>query len=611
MSKYIKNFRFFCQKVLPLVYDDSLSYYEVLCKAINKLNEIGGITNINSDSIENLGERYADLSNKVDGLIDNLVNVITPWDSSIVYRIFSIVEYQGTNYIAIQDVPIGVMITNTDYWEPANTVIEQINAIGVSVDELKEEKVSHNEIALGAQRPSMMCSYMVRGRAKMIELVGQENYDAGFMSIQASCYIPTTDNIMISVIKGSTGEAILALIDPSDYSLIRRSGIMALGHCNDMTYNPDTNTVFIATGDNGDYVGYIVELTPNMTIENTHFIGVTNWCISYDSIEKKYYVIHDPIGFRVYNSSFALLYETTFDKKYVGDGSMRIQGSIFLNGIFNVMTFTEYEYKAGYTGGYILSVDTQGNVINSMHYPLMDGEDEPEAIFEMNNRLYIVSGQSWFKIYEMAKDGSDTLENLIDFSCNRRTLADGTDLNTVFIVGIYSTTGYAHTRTLINEPTGGFSAITLKVETVGWFNIKQTVYGAYGNSWIREYNTSTSTWGEWRKNCDRSEIESFSTAVEVPSATSTLMHTFTIPQKKAAIIDVTVSFPTDATGRRMLSINGEWVQSIAAVDGDATRLSATKLIDNNATTDKNVQVRVYQNSGNSLSVTPNINFMTF
>ena len=38
--KNIQPFRFWCQKVLPLVYDDSLSYYELLCKVIVKLNEI-------------------------------------------------------------------------------------------------------------------------------------------------------------------------------------------------------------------------------------------------------------------------------------------------------------------------------------------------------------------------------------------------------------------------------------------------------------------------------------------------------------------------------------------------------------------------------------------
>lgn len=83
-------------------------------------------------------EEYEELADKVEGLINNLVDVIVPWDSSIAYHVFSIVEYQGVNYIAVQDVPIGAMITNTDYWQPANTVVEQINAIGTIVSDLQQ-----------------------------------------------------------------------------------------------------------------------------------------------------------------------------------------------------------------------------------------------------------------------------------------------------------------------------------------------------------------------------------------------------------------------------------------------------------------------------------------
>ena len=36
----MKPFRFWCQKVLPLVYDDSLSYYEVLCKVVDYINKL-------------------------------------------------------------------------------------------------------------------------------------------------------------------------------------------------------------------------------------------------------------------------------------------------------------------------------------------------------------------------------------------------------------------------------------------------------------------------------------------------------------------------------------------------------------------------------------------
>jgi hypothetical protein len=37
--KSLQPFRYWCQKVLPLVYDDSLSYYELLCKVVDYLNK--------------------------------------------------------------------------------------------------------------------------------------------------------------------------------------------------------------------------------------------------------------------------------------------------------------------------------------------------------------------------------------------------------------------------------------------------------------------------------------------------------------------------------------------------------------------------------------------
>lgn len=42
---YVPNYR--CQKILPLVYDDSLSYLEYLCKLTCKMNEL--IDNINDE----------------------------------------------------------------------------------------------------------------------------------------------------------------------------------------------------------------------------------------------------------------------------------------------------------------------------------------------------------------------------------------------------------------------------------------------------------------------------------------------------------------------------------------------------------------------------------
>ena len=60
----IRPFRFWCQKVLPLVYDDSLSYYELLCKIVAKLNEV-------VDNENQLNEAFQQLKNWVENYFDS------------------------------------------------------------------------------------------------------------------------------------------------------------------------------------------------------------------------------------------------------------------------------------------------------------------------------------------------------------------------------------------------------------------------------------------------------------------------------------------------------------------------------------------------------------
>ena len=57
----IEPFRFWCQKVLPTAYDDSLSYYELLNKVVDLLNKAivdvsnaeANIKNLDAESISN------------------------------------------------------------------------------------------------------------------------------------------------------------------------------------------------------------------------------------------------------------------------------------------------------------------------------------------------------------------------------------------------------------------------------------------------------------------------------------------------------------------------------------------------------------------------------
>lgn len=79
MSSNITKLRFYCQKVLPLVYDDSLSYYEVLCKVSNKLNESIG-------ALDNLSDTVASINTDISGFdtrLSNIENTMDTFESTI------------------------------------------------------------------------------------------------------------------------------------------------------------------------------------------------------------------------------------------------------------------------------------------------------------------------------------------------------------------------------------------------------------------------------------------------------------------------------------------------------------------------------------------------
>lgn len=91
----IRPLHFWCQKVLPLVYDESLSYYEVLCKVREKLNEIIQEQNKQADIIKEIQEAIQ----KLDEWIEN-------FDTEFIEKVVR--EYLATM--------IFVSITDTGYF---------------------------------------------------------------------------------------------------------------------------------------------------------------------------------------------------------------------------------------------------------------------------------------------------------------------------------------------------------------------------------------------------------------------------------------------------------------------------------------------------------------
>lgn len=68
----LEPFRFWCQKVIPLVYDESLSYYELLCKLVDYLNKTMADVDLMASDMEEFRAAYAELIDYVNNYFADL-----------------------------------------------------------------------------------------------------------------------------------------------------------------------------------------------------------------------------------------------------------------------------------------------------------------------------------------------------------------------------------------------------------------------------------------------------------------------------------------------------------------------------------------------------------
>ena len=113
----IDKVKFWCYKVLPLVYDDSLSYYELLCKVVSKLNELIEKYASFDDIVAEIQTAIDALQKQIDEfdttyieklIKDKLANMIYVWISDAGYFIY----YTPESWNDISFNTTGLDITN-------------------------------------------------------------------------------------------------------------------------------------------------------------------------------------------------------------------------------------------------------------------------------------------------------------------------------------------------------------------------------------------------------------------------------------------------------------------------------------------------------------------
>lgn len=118
-------FRFWCQKVLPLVYDESLSYYEILCKVVDYINKL-----IEQDKV--FGAELDELQSDMETVQKWIADFNTSYAEQIIK------EYLATMiFVEISDA--GYIV----YYIPSNWNSIQFNTTGLDVDVAEQPEYGH------------------------------------------------------------------------------------------------------------------------------------------------------------------------------------------------------------------------------------------------------------------------------------------------------------------------------------------------------------------------------------------------------------------------------------------------------------------------------------
>lgn len=272
--EHIKPFRFWCQKVLPLVYDDSLSYYELLCKVVDYLNRVIKETMEIGEDVTNLRNAFEELQKYVNDYFSSL-----DVQEEINNKLDEMVK-DGTLEGLIQNVLIKTPVSNYADMEYLCSDIRYYAQSGGG----EYEKVPTEPEGIAYISDSSVVVFYACG--------------GGYGG-----YCMEDDLVLCREYKFTD--------DRTSSFIVREKLLLGLQHANTCGYNPKTNEIYVAnagysnaekTGTIGSKKVTIVDyatLTVKETFEiNTDELGgYTFGLICFDKVQEKFYVcVRDMVG---------------------------------------------------------------------------------------------------------------------------------------------------------------------------------------------------------------------------------------------------------------------------------------------------------------------------
>lgn len=197
---YVKRFHFWAHKILPLVYDESLSYYEFLCKVMFKLNETIEALNKQNENIEQF-------------MIDEIA-AREAFELAITTRIANIEGWLASPYSSSKTYILGDYVVFDEKFYKCTTAVttpEPFDAFKwtqiVLADDIAEWKRA-------LELAEATFEILMRERQENFESLFVEEYDET-LTYQAGMYARYNDKLYRCLVNNTTGE-----FDPSDWAQV-------------------------------------------------------------------------------------------------------------------------------------------------------------------------------------------------------------------------------------------------------------------------------------------------------------------------------------------------------------------------------------------------------
>lgn len=329
---HMRPFRFWCQKVLPLVYDESLSYYELLCKVVDYLNKTMSELMNMGDDIKNLHDALEKLEQYVRDYFDNL-----DVQEEINKKLDELVQ-DGTLGGLIQNVIIRTPTSNFADMEYLCTDIRTYPTAGDSGEYEKVPTEPQGLVYVG--NDNVVCFYSCGG--------GFNGY-------------PFEDDTVLIREYHFTEQR-------TNSYIVREKLVSGLMHANACGYNPQTNEIYVALTGGSNKEKTAVNYNTNIaivdyatfnvkSINTVDLSGVTNITpndriheIGYDKIRNVLYGVTGAYVYKIdistWKASLMFTWQREYNYAYVLEGMSVIDNYCYI-GTHNPNSIFVYEVNTG------------------------------------------------------------------------------------------------------------------------------------------------------------------------------------------------------------------------------------------------------------------------